>query len=489
MANDLVDREEGINDPNGLGMAHLVAAIVTAVVGGGVFSMVGDMAMAGAHTGAVLIAWLVCGVGVFCLMMCFYGLNRYRPELTGGIFSYAREGFGKFVGFVSVYSYWVSAFFATISYTTLLFAAIGYFFPIFGAGNNIPSMIGASIIVWVCWFLVTRGVKEAASVNVVTTIAKIVPIFVVVVAIIFAFKFDPAIFVQNFWGSADSGSVYEQVISVMSVTVWVFLGIEGAVAISGRAKRSRDVGRATITAFLCILALYLMISVLSMGVMTQEELAELPNPALAGVLEAVVGPWGATLVNFGVGLSLLGSMLGYTLLSAECPREAADQGVFPTQFAQRNEKNAPFFTVTLTCAIVQFFLIVIIFSERTYQFFYGVSLSLILIPYFLSSLFFFICAVKKLGGMSHIAQGKLTFYRVIGFIGFVYSLFLIYAGGLSYFMITTILIAPGIILYAIGERQRGLPVLPNWYDKVIAAGIVVLFCISVYCIVAGIVVV
>jgi arginine:ornithine antiporter/lysine permease len=91
--------------------------------------------------------------------------------------------------------------------------------------------------------------------------------------------------------------------------------------------------------------------------------------------------------------------------------------------------------------------------------------------------------------MSHIAQGKLTFYRVIGFIGFVYSLFLIYAGGLSYFMITTILIAPGIILYAIGERQRGLPVLPNWYDKVIAAGIVVLFCISVYCIVAGIVVV
>lgn len=74
-----------------------------------------------------------------------------------------------------------------------------------------------------------------------------------------------------------------------AVSIWIFLGIEGAVAISGRAKYSKDVGRATVTAFIGILCIYLLVSILSMGVMPRAELAELPNPSMAGVLEAVVG--------------------------------------------------------------------------------------------------------------------------------------------------------------------------------------------------------
>lgn len=93
-------------------------------------------------------------------------------SLTGGIYSYARTGFGEFMGFISAYGYWISALLATVSYTTLLFASLAFFFPVFGEGNNLISVIGASIIVWVCWALVCRGVKEAASINILTTIAK-----------------------------------------------------------------------------------------------------------------------------------------------------------------------------------------------------------------------------------------------------------------------------------------------------------------------------
>ena len=100
-------------------------------------------------------------------------------------------------------------------------------------------------------------------------------------------------------------------------------------------KYSKDVGRATVTAFIGILCIYLLVSILSMGVMPRAELAELPNPSMAGVLEAVVGPWGAALVNLGVALSLLGAMLGYTIISSECPHEAAKQGVFPKVFAKK----------------------------------------------------------------------------------------------------------------------------------------------------------
>ena len=473
-----------VYDPNGLSLPHLIAAVITAVIGGGVFTMAGDMAAAGANTGAVLIGWVVCGIGVFCLMMCFYALSKYKPKLVGGIYSYARAGFGEFMGFLSAYGYWISALLATVSYTTLLFASIAYFIPLFGEGNNVPSVIGASAVVWVCWLLVRRGVKEAASVNIVTTIAKLVPLFVAIVAIVLSAHFDLEIFMDNFWGEPDGPALWDQVVGTVGVSIWIFLGIEGAVAISGRAKYSKDVGRATVTAFVGILCIYLLVSILSMGVMPRAELAELPNPSMAGVLEAVVGPWGAALINLGVALSLLGAMLGYTIISSECPHEAAKQGVFPKVFAKENRKGAPVVTLTVTCLIVQAFLVIILFSEQTYQFFYGVSVSMILIPYFFSTLFLVVCTFKK-DGFESVSAGKLAFYRGAAVIGFLYSVFLIYAGGLTGLMITTILFAPGIVLYWYGQKERGEAFLPKTLDKVVAIAILVFFAISVVSIATG----
>ena len=354
----------------------------------------------------------------------------------------------------------------------------------FGEGNNLVSVIGASLIVWVCWALVCRGVKEAASINIITTIAKLVPLFVAIVAIIFSMNFDPAIFMENFWGEPDGPALWDQIVGTVGVSIWIFLGIEGAVAISGRAKYSKDVGRATIIAFCGILAIYLIVSILSMGVMPRAELAALPNPSMAGVLEAVVGPWGAALVNLGVALSLLGAMLGYTIIASECPHEAAEQGVFPKIFAKKNKNGAPVVTCTITCLIVQAFLVVILFSEQTYQFFYGVSVSMILIPYFFSTLYLFVCAVKK-DGFEKASKASLWAFRIIGFIGFFYSIFLIYAGGLTGLMITTILFAPGMLLYLYGQKERGQAILPKAADKALAAVIVVFFAVSLVLIGTG----
>ena len=86
-----------------LSFTKLTAMIIGSTIGGGIFTTAGDMAASGAHTGSVLIGWAICGIGMFCLMMCFFGLNRVRPDLTNGIYSYAKEGFGEFVGFNSAW--------------------------------------------------------------------------------------------------------------------------------------------------------------------------------------------------------------------------------------------------------------------------------------------------------------------------------------------------------------------------------------------------
>lgn len=240
-----------------LGIFRLATTVITLIMGGGVFTLSGDQAAGGASGAAILTAWSISGVGVLCLVMTFYALSRIKPELKGGIYSYANAGFGDFLGFNSAWGYWISALLCTVSFSALLFGALAYFFPVFGEGTNLASVIGASLLIWFYVFLVSRGIKEATGVNAVITISKFVPIFVGITAIIFLQKFDLGIFMANMAQGAESGMpFFDQVSSTMMITIWVFVGIEGAVAISGRAKKERDVGKATIIAFVCVLSIY-----------------------------------------------------------------------------------------------------------------------------------------------------------------------------------------------------------------------------------------
>lgn len=181
----------------GLGLFHLVTTVITLILGAGVFTLSGDQAAGGASGAAILTAWGISAVGVLCLVMTFFALSRIKPNLKGGIFSYASAGFGDFLGFNSAWGYWISALLCTVSFAALLCGALSYFFPIFGEGTNLPSVIFASCLIWFYAFLVSRGVKEATGVNAIITISKFVPIFVGITAVIFFQKFDLGIFLAN----------------------------------------------------------------------------------------------------------------------------------------------------------------------------------------------------------------------------------------------------------------------------------------------------
>jgi len=467
-----------------LGLTRLIGMIIGSTIGAGVFSLAGDMAANGANTGGVLVGWLICGLGMFGLVMCFFGLNKAKPELTNGIYSYAKEGFGDYIGFSSAWGYWLSCIFANLSYTTLLFGSIGYFFPVFGEGNNLISIVCVSGVIWFMNFLVLRGIKSATGINVVTTISKLLPLFVFILAIIFIRAFNPSIFMNNFWGEPGGISFADQVKATTSATVWSFVGIEGAVVLSGRAKKSGDVGKSSVIGFVCILIIYVMTSVLSMGVMPRAELAALGNPPMAGILETVVGPWGAGFINVGVILSIIGALLGWTIIAADCPYSAAQQGVFTKAFAKQNKNGAPSFALFMTNGIIQLFLIVIYFNSSTYQAFYAISASMIMIPYLLSALYYAKVTMSA-EGMQLIGSKSLLKERIFALIGTVYGIWLLYASGLVYLLITAILYAPGIIVYIIGKKEKNEKYLSNKKDITVAAIFVILAVISVVMIANG----
>ena len=472
----------------GLSFIGLTAMIIGSTIGGGIFTTAGDMASSGAHTGSVLIGWLIAGVGMFGLMMCFFGLNKVRPDLTNGVYSYAREGFGEFVGFNSAWGYWVSALLCNVSYTTLLFGALGYFFPIFGSGNNIVSIVCASVLIWLITWLILRGVQGAAFLNIITTISKLVPILVFIVAVIFVRAFDLSVFLDNFWGT-DSASanqtlqlpLLDQIKATTAATVWSFIGVEGAVVLSARARRSGDVGKASLTGFLGILAIYVLVAVLSMGVMTTEELAALDNPQMAGILEACVGPWGAWIVNIGVILSLAGALLGWTILAADCPYSAAQQGVFTRAFARSNANGSPTFSLFLTNGIVQFFLIVSFFSDSAYQVFYYMSATMIMVPYLLSALYYLKVVVQS--PRTGTRQNPAAW--IFAAVGTLYGFWMLYSSGADQLLISTILYAPGIIVFALGKRERDEKVFRYNYELIIALILVLLAFLYVLSLLSG----
>lgn len=469
---------------NGLNLGMLIAVIVGSTIGSGIFSSVADMAAEGANSGAILIGWAIAGVGMFSLMMSFAGLNKLRPDLVNGVYSYASEGFGLFVGFNSAWGYWVSALLCNVSYVALLFGAIGYFVPAFGEGNNLLSVVCGSVAIWICAYLLIRGVKEAAGLQLFVTITKIIPLVVFAIAIVFVKAFDPAIFMENFWGDG-SISVMDQVKATTGATVWSFIGVEGAVVLSGRAKKSSDVAKASIFGFIGLLAIYVMIAVLSLGVMPTSEMAELGNPPLAFILERAVGPWGAALINIGVILSLTGALLGWTIIASECPYSASLQGVFTKLFAKSNAKQAPVASTIITNGVIQIFLIIMLFSEGTYQLFYNFSASMIMVPYLLCGAYYAKVTTLK-QGMESYTSGKVMMERFWAYLATIYGVWMLYSAGLLYLLVTAILYAVGILVYAYGQKEYGRPIFQKGYEAAIAVLVVVLAVVSIYLLSTGV---
>ena len=136
-------------------------------------------------------------------------------------------------------------------------------------------------LLWGVHILVLRGIKEAAALNTIATFAKMVPILLFIVVVIFAFKAD--VFALNFWGGEEPtfANVSNQVRNTMLVTVFVFVGIEGASVYSRYAKDRNDVGIATVLGFLGVLALLVLVTMLSYGILLRPELRALATPSMA----------------------------------------------------------------------------------------------------------------------------------------------------------------------------------------------------------------
>ncbi|MFF0193212.1 basic amino acid/polyamine antiporter [Streptomyces anulatus] len=433
-----------------LTLLTLTAMVVGSMVGAGVFSLPRRFAQETGVAGA-LIAWAVAGTGMLMLAFVFQTLAVRRPDLDAGVYAYAKAGFGEYLGFFSAFGYWASACVGNVTYWVLIMSTVGAVAPALGDGDTVTAVVISSVGLWGFFLLIRRGVKEAAAINRIVTVAKIVPIiFFVILAL---FYFDASVFADNFGGADYAGSLFDQVRGTMLATVFVFLGVEGASVYSRHAKRREDVGRATVLGFLSVFAVFASVTIVSYGLLPMAEIAELRQPSMAEVLESAVGTWGKVFVSVGLIVSVLGAYLAWTLMAAEVLFVAAKDKDMPRFLGRSTGADVPEAALLMTTCLSQVVLVVTLFSDDAFNFALDLTSALSLIPFLLAAAF--AVRIARRPGRSDVVGRSTRRELAIAVVATLYTAFLLYAAGLKFVLVSFILYAPATFLFVKSRREQG----------------------------------
>ncbi len=440
-----------------LNLTTLTTLVLSSMVGAGIFSLPQNIAKV-AGSLAIIIGWSITSIGILFLTTSLVLLSRIKPDLDGGIYTYAKEGFGELIGFCSAWGYWLSAVIANASYLVIIFAAISFFSDnsdniIFGDGNTWQSLISESILLWIIHCLVLKGTKTAIGINKLATLAKLIPISLFIILAIFSFRID--IFQFDFMGIETGMPILEQVKNTMLITLWVFIGIEGAIIVSSRAQRRKDVGLSTLLAVILALSIYIFITVLSFGIVHRAELANMRNPSMASLMINMIGDYGEIIIAASLILSVSSAYLSWTIIATEIAYLSSLYNSFSKIFKYQNKNNLPYLSLWLTNGAIQISLILIWLSRSNYNILLIIASEMILVPYFLVGLF--------LTKISFEVNSKKIF--IVSIITNLYCLWLLYASGTINLLLSIILYVPGIFIFLYDQKQNNNKKSLNLLEK------------------------
>jgi arginine:ornithine antiporter / lysine permease len=182
-------------------------------------------------------------------------------------------------------------------------------------------------------------------------------------------------------------------------------------------------------------------------------------------------------------ISVGGAFLSWTLLCAEIPFTCGRDGTFPKWFGAENKNGSPANALWATNILIQLFLILSFFSKNAYQFFYFIASVAILPPYVLSGAYALKLALR---GEGYRASESRTWDILVGALATIYGLWLVYAAGLNFLLMCTVLFAPGILVYMQARRERGETAFAG-FDLVLAILIALLAVVAAYLMWTGVI--
>jgi len=302
-----------------IGLPALTASIVNQTIGAGIFVL--PAIVAGGLGPAAPLAYIVCA-GVMGLIVACFAAAGSRVSLTGGLYAYIEAAFGPFVGFLSGALYWLMASFAVASVASAFAGSIGALTSIVdnqaARGALLASLFGALA------FVNVRGVRSGSRVVQVVTVAKLLPLAILVVSGIWSI--DPH---ALRWPGPPSLAALGRTSIIL---IFAFAGVEIAVAPAGEIRDpTRTVPRAIFTALAITTTFYLLIQVVAQGLLGSS-LTNFASAPLAEAASRVLGATGRATVLVGGAVSMFGYISGDMLGSPRVLYAFGRDGTLPEPF-------------------------------------------------------------------------------------------------------------------------------------------------------------
>ena len=448
------------------GLWILTAFVVGNMVGGGVFMLPANLAQVSGPMGSTL-AWTITGLGVFMIALVFGNLAMRKPNLKAGPQSYAQAMFtspkaGRVAGYSMAWGYWAANWAATASVIISFAGYLSTFFPVMQSKQILFTINGfslelgkcltfavCSIMLWGIQYILSQNIDRAGNMNLLATVAKIIGFTMFIIITLFIFNAANFGDGQTFMNEAGKSIPLGGQINAAAIsTLWAFIGIESAVMLSNRAKSQRDVKKATIFGLVIALLIYVAITLLTMGALPQDALKESQKP-LVDALNIAIGNKGAYIMAFLALVSLFGSTVGWIVVSAEVPYQAAKSGLFPAFFGKTNKKGSPKNSLLITNIMTQIFLFSTISGSvsEAYSFAIVVATLAYLIPYLVSTLYQLKLIIT--GETYNNMQGSRKLDGVITVLALIYSIWVIKTGtsDMKTFLLGIGLFVVGLIIY------------------------------------------
>ena len=466
MSDTIQESAESTSEESGskLGLPQATALIMGGIIGTGLFGLPAQVAQYGMMA---LVALVVVTIGALALALMFGSLSKRIPA-AGGPYAYSREYFGDFAGFTSAWPYWITAWAGNAGIVVVWVIYVQALFG-FSPQNTGLAVIIAMIGLWVPALINLMGVKNMGAFQLITTILKFLPIiFICTVGFVLAFTkfqqfpaFNPAN--ESFFGAISTAG---------AIVLFSYLGVELASVAAAKIKNpNKNVPIATVFGTLGCAVAYILSLIAIFGIVPAEFLQSDNGQAsytaafqimFGGELvgDQIVGGEvaGKVMAAFAV-ISGIGALNGWTMICAEMPQAAANDGLFPAFFGKVSKRGVPYWGIIFSTILAS------AFTAFAYTSATGIEVlnTLVLLSGVTAAVPYFLSAVAQLYWVFTVGKRTKTFTKdmVIGILALVFSFWFVFGSGEKATFYAYLLILAGYVVLLglyVKRKRRGLPV-------------------------------
>lgn len=314
-----------------IGLFRATMLVAGNMIGSGVFLMPASMAPNG---GISLLGWLLAVPCALLLALVFARLSTRRP-MAGGPYAWARASLGDYPAFSCNTLYWLGNVVGNIAIAVSVIGYASVFLPILiGPQAAVTGTIG---VIWLAVAANMIGPRLVGTIESATTLLGLLPI--IGIATLGWWWFDTGLFAAN-WNPSGLSFVAAMPVA-LTIMFWAFTGVESAaVATEVVDEPGRNVPRATLLGVTLSACIYVGSTAVIFGLVPASRIAASPAPFETAVA-ATIGAGIALAVAFCAMVKAAGALGGWTLLTAESARAAAEDGLFARLFAKTNRSGTP----------------------------------------------------------------------------------------------------------------------------------------------------